>query len=71
MNIIQMKSGDCDRCEGCGYVANSDDAEPWTAWANLPMQSAIAVQMGLVKPVPCPECDGSGDAIATEGNTDV
>lgn len=62
MNIIQMKSGDCGRCDGCGYIADSDDAEPWTAWANLPVQSALAIQMGMVKPVPCPECKGTGDA---------
>jgi len=61
MKILVMKDGDCERCNGCGYIANSDDAEPWTYWAKLPLQSAIAVQMGLVKPVECPECKGTGN----------
>ena len=59
--IIQMKDGDCERCDGCGYVANTDDAEPWTCWANLPLKGATAVTMGLVGPVECPECKGRGE----------
>lgn len=50
----------CVRCLGCGQVANSEDAEPWSAWADLPPGSDLAVRAGLVKPVPCPECGGSG-----------
>lgn len=50
----------CKRCDGCGKVANSDDQEPWTYWLNLPLQSSAAVLMGLVKPIPCPVCNGSG-----------
>lgn len=55
----------CPRCEGCGKLANSDDQEPWTFWENLPVKSAAAVIMGLVKPVPCYACQGSGNATAT------
>ena len=33
----------------------------------VPMQSAIAIQMGLVSPVECPECEGSGE---TQDNED-
>jgi hypothetical protein len=29
----------CDRCEGCGFIADSEDGEPWTAWDNLPEES--------------------------------
>lgn len=50
----------CTKCDGCGKIANSDDQEPWTQWANLPLQSATAVVMGLVRPMECPECGGSG-----------
>jgi RecJ-like exonuclease len=50
----------CPRCDGCGQIADSDDGEPWTAWTSLPVQSALAVVMGMVKPIPCPECDGAG-----------
>jgi hypothetical protein len=50
----------CSRCEGCGQIANSDEGEPWTFWMNLPLKSALAVTLGLVKPVTCPQCDGEG-----------
>ena len=47
---------ECRRCEGCGQIANSDEGEPWTAWASLPPGSDLAVQLGMVKPIPCPDC---------------
>ena len=56
-----MSDGEkCQACDGCGKVANTDDKEPWTVWANLPVKSAAAVIMGLVKPIPCDECGGTG-----------
>jgi len=41
---------------------------------SLPASSAIAVSMGLVKPIDCPACGGSGevedeDAVAQGGET--
>lgn len=50
----------CRRCDGCGRVANSEDAEPWTMWEALPPGSDLAVQMGVVRPVTCLDCNGSG-----------
>ncbi len=50
----------CSRCDGCGRIADSDEGEPWTAWSDLPPGSDLAVQMGLVKPIPCPKCGGNG-----------
>lgn len=50
----------CIRCDGCGQVADSDQAEPWTFWSGLPLRSATAVLVGLVRPVPCPVCKGRG-----------
>lgn len=61
-NTIQLKDGDCPACEGCGYVANDDDGTPWRAWFELPFKSWAAVTMGLVKPVECPACGGTGEA---------
>lgn len=53
----------CVRCLGCGQVANSEDREPWSTWASLPAGSDLAVRTGLVKPVPCDDCGGSGVAL--------
>ena len=50
----------CETCDGCGKVANTDDQEPWTDWLALPLQSQGAMVLGLVKPIPCPDCDGDG-----------
>jgi DnaJ-class molecular chaperone len=50
----------CPYCDGEGQVANTEQHEPWSAWATLPVQSALAVLLGVVKPTPCPECGGSG-----------
>lgn len=50
----------CPRCQGCGQVANSEQEEPWSEWESLPPGSDAAVRMGIVRPKPCPECDGAG-----------
>jgi hypothetical protein len=50
----------CRRCAGCGQIANSEDGEPWTFWAELPEINRLAVTMGIVKPIPCPACHGTG-----------
>ena len=50
----------CNKCDGCGKVANTEDQEPWTFWLELPLGSAAAVIMGLVRPITCPKCNGSG-----------
>ena len=51
----------CRQCDGCGKVADTKDQEPWTAWTSLPLQSAGAVVAGLVKPIECPACGGTGE----------
>ena len=50
----------CERCEGCGEIADDDEGTPWSYWKSLPLMSAGAVLAGIVKPLPCPECSGSG-----------
>lgn len=50
----------CTRCDGCGQIANSDDGEPWSVWLNMPIGSSMAVLVGLVKPITCPACAGTG-----------
>lgn len=56
---------ECTRCAGCGKIANDDEGTPWKYWAELPVQSAVAVIMGIVRPLPCTECGGSGKRSAT------
>ena len=46
----------CPTCEGCGQIADTPTGEPWTAWANLPPGTDLAVRLGTVKPIPCPGC---------------
>jgi len=50
----------CPDCDGCGKVANTENREPWSAWAALPLQNAQAVILGFVRPVTCPRCGGEG-----------
>ena len=54
----------CTACDGCGQVADDEDRTPWTAWATLPRGADIAVRTGLVKPVRCEACAGTGKAVA-------
>lgn len=54
----------CAKCDGCGKVATTEDEEPWSAWESLPVGSAAAVIMGLVRPKECPRCYGKGSYIA-------
>lgn len=59
----------CGRCRGCGQIADCDSGEPWTDWKGLPPGSNLLVRAGIVKPIPCPTCGGSGktaDARDTE-----
>lgn len=46
----------CPKCNGEKRVANTEDEEPWSAWASLPPGSDAAVKMGIVRPKPCPRC---------------
>jgi len=48
----------CPKCDGEGRVANTDDQEPWSVWASLPLQSALAVVMGP-PPFPCRDMRGT------------
>ena len=50
----------CTRCNGEGQIANDDEGAPWSMWATLPPGADLAVRMGLVKPIDCPDCKGTG-----------
>jgi hypothetical protein len=52
----------CPTCDGCGYVANDEDRTPWHLWEKLPPQAKMAIQMGLVRKLRCPACNGESEA---------
>lgn len=51
---------ECRRCLGCGRIADSEEGEPWSMWLDLPLKSAAAVTLGVVRPIDCPDCGGTG-----------
>ena len=68
VNVEEVKDSEeevkrCERCEGCGQITSDDGGTPWIHWSNLPLSSAGAVLLGVVKPLVCPECNGSGRAL--------
>lgn len=56
----------CPRCRGCRQIASDDDCTPWVDWLELPLGSSLAVLAGIVKPLPCPACNGTGEHLAAE-----
>ena len=61
MNIIPIYDGEdaCTQCLGWKRVDDGEGAS-WKYWAELPAQSAIGFTLGLVKPIQCPRCKGTG-----------
>lgn len=61
MNITVIYEGEnaCKKCLGWKRVA-SESGESWKYWEELPTLSRIAVDMGLVRPMVCPRCNGTG-----------
>ena len=51
----------CWNCEGCGRIANDEEGNPWTYWEKLPEESKAAVRFGIIKPVTCDQCNGTGE----------
>lgn len=62
MNLVTIYDGPdaCEKCLGWKRVANDDDQSSWKHWAELPPPSNLSVVLGLVYPVECPACHGSG-----------
>lgn len=60
MVIIHIGDDACKRCLGWKQIADSENGESWKLWAELPVPSNLAVVIGLVKPIACPRCYGSG-----------
>lgn len=58
----------CETCDGCGKLADTEDREPWSRWLEIPVKSALALQIGLVRPIPCTVCKGKGKVPDYSGN---
>jgi hypothetical protein len=67
MSIVVIYEGEdaCTQCLGWKRV-DSSEQQSWKYWAELPAQSQIAVKMGLVKPIVCPHCGGTGKESAAQ-----
>ena len=62
IEIVTIYIGDnaCKHCLGWKRVDDSDEHISWKYWAELPSPSNISVQLGIVKPIECPRCHGTG-----------
>lgn len=58
--VIYEGPNACKKCLGWKRIANDDEQTPWKYWAELPPPSNLAVQLGVVVPIECPHCQGSG-----------
>lgn len=50
----------CLACDGWGAVADTKEGGSWRYWAELPPGADLAVRLGIVRPVRCAACEGSG-----------
>ncbi len=60
MEIVTVYTGS-DACQKCyGWKRVDSEGLSWKYWEELPAQSRIGVQIGLVKPEICSRCKGTG-----------
>lgn len=58
----------CRGCLGSGKVANDDEGAPWPVWEAMVPPTNIAVSLGLVQPVKCERCGGTGRSDRPDGD---
>ncbi len=61
VSIIDVYKGDnaCKQCLGWKRV-DDGEKQSWKYWEELPVSIRLAVTLGLVRPVECPNCHGTG-----------
>lgn len=57
--VVYKGSDTCQTCLGWKRVDDSEGCS-WKYWAELRPPANVSVQMGLVKPIECPDCGGTG-----------
>lgn len=66
-----MGPENCAKCWGEGRIGNDHEGTPWSFWESLPPGSDLAVRLGFVRPIDCPECSGTGKRPAGEPSADA
>ena len=61
----------CENCDGCGQIADDAEGAPWTAWTSLPVGAQMAIRMGMLKPIVCPECFGAQHKVSVQKDTEA
>ncbi len=57
--IIYQGANACEQCLGWKRV-DDGELQSWKYFEELPAQSKIGIALGLIKPITCPRCKGSG-----------
>ncbi len=68
--MTMTETTDCDLCDNERVTDDNPDRTeraPWSFWSNLKPPSDMAVRVGMVKPIPCAECQTTVKAL--EGET--
>lgn len=53
----------CPKCAGCGRIASDNIGMPWSSWEAQHLDQSGPVLRGVVKPIGCPICGGSGRTV--------
>ena len=62
VDIITIYDGPdaCQQCLGWKRIDDGSEGTSWKHWAELSAPANLAVQLGVVKPIECPRCAGTG-----------
>lgn len=52
---------ECPGCLGGLQVANDPQHTPWLVVLELPLKACPDVISGAIRPITCPQCNGSGE----------